>query len=213
MSTTRLKLYNDALIICGERSLASLTENREPRHLLDHVWDNDGVHACLEAGQWRFAMRSVMVDYDATVSPSFGYSRAFSKPTDWCCTSALCSDEFFNAPLLQYSDEAGFWYCHLDTIYVRYVSDDSAFGGDLSTWTTKFTDFAAAHFASKIIFKLTSDKDKRNDVLAWMNKKLSEAKNLDAMSDPTRFPPPGSWASARRGWGRRDRGSRGSLIG
>lgn len=213
MSTTRLRLYNDALIMCGERTLASLTENREPRHLLDHVWDNDGVHACLESGQWKFAMRTVMLDYDSAVSPSFGYRRGFSKPTDWCLTSALCSDEYFNSPLLQYSDEAGYWYADLDLIYVKFVSDDAAFGGDLSTWTTKFTDFAAAHFASKIIWKLTSDDEKRDKVMKLRGALLSIAKNHDAMADPVKFPAPGNWTSSRRGHGRRDRGSRTNLIG
>jgi len=41
MSTSRLKLYNDALTACGESHLASLTEDREPRRLLDHVWDEN----------------------------------------------------------------------------------------------------------------------------------------------------------------------------
>ena len=36
---TRLQLYNSALLLLGERNLASLSENREPRRLLDHVWD------------------------------------------------------------------------------------------------------------------------------------------------------------------------------
>lgn len=211
--TTRLRLYNSALIVCGERTLASLTENREPRYLLDHVWDDGGVHACLESGQWKFAMRTVMVDYDPAVSPSFGYNRGFSKPSDWCCTAGVCSDEFFNTPLTRYRDEAGYWYADLDTIYVNYVSDDSAFGGDLSTWTTKFTDYAAAYFASKIIFKLTSDDEKRASVLKWMKLKLSEAKNVDAMSDPTKFPAPGNWVMSRYGRTRKDRGNRGDLIG
>jgi hypothetical protein len=39
MSASKLKLYNDALGILGERRLASLTENREPRRVLDEVWD------------------------------------------------------------------------------------------------------------------------------------------------------------------------------
>jgi len=90
--TTRLKLYNEALRICGETSLASLTEDREPRHLLDEVWDNGGVKACLEAGQWRFALRTIQLDYDADITPEFGLQRAFQKPTDWCATSSVSAN-------------------------------------------------------------------------------------------------------------------------
>lgn len=215
MSTNRLKLYNEALTICSERALASLTENREPRRLLDAEWDNDGVKNCLEDAQWKFAKRTVLLDYDPTYAPQFGYRRAFAKPTDWCNTQALCSDEYFNTPLTQYSDEGGFWYCDLNAIYAQYTSNDAAYGGDLSQWTSKFADFVSAHFASKIILKMTSDKEKLAMVIKLREKAKREATNLDAMSDPTKFLPDGSWVSARRGRGsnRRDGGNRNSLIG
>ena len=89
MSTSRLKLYNDALTVCDESHLASLTEDRKSRRLLDHVWDNDGVKNCLEAAQWKFGTRTVRLDYDPAYDPEFGYRRAFEKSTDWCLTVAV----------------------------------------------------------------------------------------------------------------------------
>ena len=214
MGTTKLEVYNAALTICGERTLASLTENREPRRLLDQVWDNDGVRACLERGQWNFAMRAARLDYDPSVTPDFGYQRAFNKPTDWVLTSAVCTDEYFNVPLTQYVDETGFWYADYDEIFVKYVSDDANYGGDLSIWPATFTDYASAHFAEKIILKITSDENKRDMVFKWADRQLKRAKSNDAMASPTAFPAPGSWVKSRAGSGsRRDRGSRGNLIG
>lgn len=218
MSTSKLELYNDALMICGERLLhttTGLTEEREPRRLLDHVWDSEGVDACLEAGQWKFAMRTVMIDYDPDITPEFGLQRAFAKPDDWINTSALCSDEYFNVPLLQYVDEAGYWYAELDTIYVRYVSNDANYGGDLSLWPSRFTNYVAAYFADKIILKLTSDKERIDKVEKKLEKNLLLAKSSDAMAGPTVFPPQGGWSQSRQGYSRsrRDRGSRGQLIG
>lgn len=217
MSTSRLKLYNDALLICGESFLASLSEEREPRRLLDHVWDNDGVRHCLSSGQWKFAMRTIRLDYDTSIAPDFGYRRAFVKPDDWVLTSAVCSDEFFTAPLIRYFEEAGYWYADIDQLYIRYVSDDDAYGGDLSLWPAKFSDFVAAHFASKIILKLTSEESKRDAIVhprtGLRARYLLEAKSVDAMADPTKFPPPGTWTSARLGQGRKDQGNRGNLIG
>lgn len=216
MSTSRLKIYNEALRICGETKLASLTENREARYALDDIWDNDGVKSCLEDGQWKFAKRSVQLDFDPAYDPEFGYRHAFAKPSDWCATMAVCDDEYFNSPLLQYGDETGFWYCDLEIIYVQYVSNDAAYGGDLSLWPVKFADFVAAHFAWKIIHTLTGDQTKQLKVMGIRDKSLRIAKNHDAMADPTKFPPDGSWVNARRGRGgsfRRDRGSRNTLIG
>lgn len=214
MATSRLEIYNAALTICGERILSSLTEDREPRHLLDLVWDNDGVHHCLEMGQWKFAMRSVRVDYDTDVTPEYGYQRAFSKPTDWVITSSFCSDEYFTTPVTRYVDEAGYWFADIDEIYLKFVSDDADWGNDLSLWPATFTDFVAAHFATKIIMKLTADEKKREQVIKWEERQQKIAKNKDSMAGPQQFPAPGNFVQSRyRLGGSRDRGSRGQLIG
>jgi hypothetical protein len=212
--TTRLEVYNSALIICGDRTLSSLTEDREPRRLLDIVWDNEGVEACLERAQWKFAMRTVKLDFDTDVTTPFGFRRAFSKPSDWVLTSALCSDEYFTAPLTRYVDEAGYWYADIDEIFVRYVSSSDQYGTDLSLWPGTFSDYVSAHFASKIIFKLTQDVEKRERVLDWEKRQLKSAKSNDAMAGPQQFPAPGNWVNSRYRFGsRRDRGNRGQLIG
>ena len=59
MSITRLQLYNKALLLCGERFLSALTDSNEPRRLLDHVYETDGIDYALEQGAWQFAMRTV----------------------------------------------------------------------------------------------------------------------------------------------------------
>lgn len=213
--STRLQLYNQALRYCGEGPLSSLTENREPRRLLDQVWDDGAVDACLERAQWKFAIRTVRQDYDPSVTPDFGFSRAFQQPDDFIILSAISADEYFNEPLTRFESEAGFWYAEQDTIYVRYVSNDSAYGGDTSNWSAAFSDYFACYLAENIVMRLTSDPRRQEVVMNQCSKLLREAKSIDAIQGPTRFPPPGSWHKARWGSssGRRDRGSRGSLIG
>lgn len=214
MSYSRLALYNEALRICGERKLASLTEDRKPRHLLDDVWSAGGVEDVLEEGQWNFAMRAVQLDYDTAVDPQFGYSYAFSKPTDWIRTSALCIDEAYSAPLLRYVDEADYWYADTTPLYLKYVSNDSNYGADLSRWPGSFSSYAAANFASKIVLDLTSDKERVELVYALAKRERKNALNKDAMNQPPAQPAPTSWVRSRSGGqSRRDRGSRGNLIG
>lgn len=212
---TQLDLYNKALLYCGERFLGSLTEAREPRRLLDHVWATGGVRACLERGQWNFAMRTVQLDYDTGVEPTFGYNRAFKKPDDWVLTSAVCSDEFFRVPLLQYVDEAGYWYATQDTIYVRYVSDDAAYGMNLGKWPESFLEYVGCYFGSKIILKLSNSQDELKRLQDTSKALLEEAKSASAMADPTSFPARGAWGLARNRFpNRRDGGGRtGPLIG
>lgn len=218
MAATRLKLYNGALMICGERPLASLTENREPRRLLDAVWQDNGVRRCLEQAQWKFAMRASHFTYSTNISPAFGYAYGFAKPADWVATSGLCSDERFRTPLLQYKDETGYWFADLQDIYVRYVSDDENYGGNLAGWTDTFTEYVEHYFASRIIWRLAGGLDRVDKIGRAAKLALGVAKNKDAMADPTKIPPIGAWPGARVGRFRRrgpmgDGGNTGSLIG
>jgi hypothetical protein len=213
--TTKLRLYNSALRYCRERFLSSLSEDREPRRLLDNVYDDGGIDACLEEGLWKFAIRTVRLDFDPDITPDFGYRRAFSKPTDWVKTAGVCSDEYFDTPLTRYSHENDYWYADIDEIYVQYVSKDGAYGYDLSLWPKTFTDFVAAHFALEIVSKLTSNADTIIHVEKMYDKNIRKAKSKDAWNQPQKFPPPGRWVSSRGNTlGRtRDRGNRGSLLG
>ena len=165
MATTRLLLYNGALLLCGEGELSSLSENREPRILLDHVWNDGGVRYCLEQAQWHFAMRASRFDYDASIVPDWGFQRAFAKPTDWVATSGVFQDEYMRTPLTQYADEIAYWWSDFDEIYVRYVSDHANYGGDFAKWPASFTDYVKAYFAGRIVHRLPGSGEKREFLL------------------------------------------------
>lgn len=210
---SKLTVYNGALRECGERKLSSLTENREPRRVLDSVWDNDFIRQCLSEALWNHAMRTVELTYSPSLSPEFGYRYAFDKPTDWLRTASVCSDDRFTAPLLQYNDEAGYWFADLETIYVRYVSDDPEYGADLSLWPAKFTEYVETKLAAKSAKRITGSDSEAARIDKLAKDKLKGARSVDAMNEPTKFAPEGSWVSSRGGRSRRDRGNRGSLIG
>lgn len=214
MTTSRLAIYNDALLLAGGRSLSALTENVETRRVLDQVWNNDGVKYCLEKSLWKFAMRTIRLDYDPDIEPDFGLRRAFAKPSDWVGTAALCSDEYFRVPITRYEDEADYWYAEEDQIYVRYVSSDDNYGLNLARWPRIFTEFVAAHFAEKTVLKISNDENRLAKILAVAKKLLLDAKNNNLLAEPTRFPAQGGWSRSRNRWnGRNDRGNSGSLIG
>lgn len=199
--TTKLGLYNGALRLCKERKLASLSENREPRRLLDEAYGDGSttgaVKACLQMGQWTFAMRTIKLDYSPSVEPDFGYRKAFDQPVDMVRVSAVCSDEYFKYPLLEYADERAFWFADLDTIYVRYVSNDASYGADLSLWPESFVKLVEAYLAQEIVGNLTGA-DSQNVARVYKDSKTN-ALSQDAMNKPTAFTPSGSWSSARRG--------------
>lgn len=194
---TKLGLYNSALLILGERKLASLTEAREPRRAIDDAYD-DGVAYCLEMGFWNFAMRAVQADHSASVTPAFGYTYAFAKPEDFIRTYALGSTETFDPPLLTVVDEPNYWYANIDPLYAKYVSNDVAYGMDLSLWSESFTDYVANRLAVKTCKRITG-KFPDDALLKEEKRALAQARSKDAMDEPPGFPPRGTWVTSRLG--------------
>ena len=215
MAWSKLALYNTACIALGERPLSSLTENQEVRHKLDSVFARgDGIIAFfMEQGHWNFAMRAVKIDKETSITPEFGFQYAFAKPTDFRKLNMIAGDEGFAAPLTHFEDEGIYWYANVDPLYVRYVSDDSAWGGDYSRWTETFGRWAGHWLALEIAPSMTGNLDLER-LEKRVRRLLVEARSNDATNEPTRFPPLSSWATARLGGRNRgDRGSRARLTG
>lgn len=213
---TQLSLYNEALLVLGERKLASLDEDREPRRVLDTVWDHNALNYVLEQGQWNFAIRSAKLEYNPSMEQAYGYRYAFEKPSDYVRLTALCSDEYFNTPLTGYATEAGFWFAELDEIYIKYVSNDTSFGKDFSIWPETFTRYVAHYLAFRAVKRLTQSQADKDDIEKDMKKVLLDAQSKDALDQPTEFLPTGRWVKSRVGRrsGRSyDRGHRNRLIG
>ncbi len=214
---SKLLLFNASLTLCGERKLASLTENREPRRLLDDVWDGGAVKTCLEAGLWNHATRALKIEFDPSFTQEFGFARGFVKPSDWVRTAVTSANAYFRPPFKshQFADEAGHWWADIDTLFVKMVSDGVDYGGDLGSWPESFSRYVEAYLASRIAFKIT----RSTTLIAGLEDKMVQlvkgATAKDAMNEGAAFAPEGSWNSARRGRGisRRDGGSRSQLIG
>jgi len=212
--TSKLSIYQGATIALGDRKIMSLTEKRGTRYACDDVWDRGGVNTCLQMGQWNFATRSLQYDFSPSIEPDFGFRHAFNKPDDWVRTVAVCEDEFFKVPLLSYTDEAAFWFADLDTIYVRFVSNDPSFGTNFAAWPPNFTRYVELYFAWSICERVTAATSKKQDLEKDLKQALLLAKNTDAMDEATTFPPPGTWSRSRMGRrSRLDRGIRSRLIG
>ncbi len=202
----QLALYNGALRRLGSRELAALTENREPRRVLDGIWGNDRiVRKALEKGEWNFAIRTVEGIYSSTVEPEFGFRRAYEKPTDMCRLACLSDDEYCRNSLVaaEYVDEADFWFTDRDTLYIRYVSDHTAYGMDSAKWTEGFKEYIECDLAWEACERITNATAKRDRIERDRMNALKAAKSVDAMGDGVKFLPQGSWSRARAG-GRRN---------
>jgi hypothetical protein len=215
MAVTKLQLYNNALRFLGETRLSTLTDRRPIRFELDELYDSNARQYCLEQGLWNFAIRSTQASSDPDVNPDFGHQYAFSKPTDWVRTAALCTDEFFKSPLLTYEDEGTYWFTDSqDTLYVKYVSNDASWGLDLARWPPTFDEAVACYFAYKLAPSHTKSEKKIDRLGDMCEKAFRDARSKDAINDPTKFFAVSNWVASRRGpRGRSDRGNTASLTG
>lgn len=201
MTTTRLSLYNGALRKLGQRKLGSLSEEREPRRILDDIWDDGAVEHCLEQGLWKFALRMQQLDYSPSINPDFGFLRAFEQPEDYVRLARISADGMMNFPLTRYDVNRAIWFAEPDTIYVEYVSNDDEYGADMSLWPKSFVQYVEYYLAYEASLVLTSRSlkmDKRVDALSVdMTAALKMARSKDAVEQNTKFFAPSSWVNAR----------------
>lgn len=200
--TDKLTLYNMTLAHLRERRLGSLTENREPRRVLDDFY-SQAVGDALEEGLWNFFIRTIRADASTTLVPAFGASYAVVIPPDWVRTVMLSQDENFKNPLLDYLEETGVWYVDVTPLFARYISNDPQYGTDLGSWTASFTKYVSLLLAEYTCGKITGSTDllKGPDGISDRLKKArTKAKSNDAMNQPPGEMPMGTWARSRRGF-------------
>lgn len=213
MTATKLKLINAALAELGNREIGDTGDAVEDARVMTRFYD-DVVEDCLTAGSWNFAMETIQADADTGVTPSFGYGMVFAKPTDWLRTIAVSGDEYFSYPLTEYVDDVNYWSADLTPIYVRYVSNDTGLGLELTRWPRTFQRYVELELAYRTCERLTQNATKREAIEKIRDRARRNALGQDAMNQAQpQFPPPGSWTLSRRGRTGNDRGSRNKLIG
>lgn len=192
----KLAIFNDALAHLGELKLASLTENREARHVLDDGWSSR-VTFCLERAFWNFAMRSVEIAASDTHAPVFGMAYVFEKPSDWLRTYQVADNERFEPQLAQFIDEAGHWHADIATLFVHYVSDDNSYGFDLGQWPRSFTDCVSVALALHACYRITGSDSRVERLERQLKRNFALARGNDAMNEPPARLPLNSWARSR----------------
>jgi hypothetical protein len=98
MGTTRLEIYQRAILHCKQTPVTSLGEANEARRLCD-VHYAPMLQCIMEAGFWTHAMRTTEITVNAGVSPAFGYAHAHDMPSDLVRKYAVSASETMEPPL------------------------------------------------------------------------------------------------------------------
>lgn len=204
MGTTKLQLYKRAIILCKQTPISALTDNVESRRRCDDHYD-DVIAWLLEQGFWTDAMRTVEITQNTGVSPAFAYEYAHDMPSDFVKRQIVSASEFLEPPLdgnigtQQYKIEGGYLWANVTPVYMRYVSNDSSYGGDLTKWTEGMAEAFAHKLAARVApvlagsDELSQELDDKAMVLA------GRASTFASMQQPTEAMRIGRWAGNRFG--------------
>lgn len=196
MGTSVLGIYNKALKHVEERQLLNLSENREPRRLLDAEY-TDGVATCLQSGYWKHALRMVMANPDSAAVPNFGRKYSYQKPDDWVRTYQISPDDRFIQLDRYFIDGNNTWFSDLPYFYVRYVSSDPNFGTNLALWPPAFVEYVGCYLAYQICPRIKQAIDKKMDIAKDLKMLKAQAMAIDAMDAPPGSTPRGTWTTSR----------------
>lgn len=178
---TQLGIYNRALDLIGCRRIASLAENREPTRVLDSVW-TDVRDYCVTRAIWIFALRSAAAAGAALPgSLNYGYTFAYTRPSDCIYTYMLSTTATFQPPLQEVVEADGLYFTRAATLFVRYSSNDANYGLLLTRWTPSFAEFVAHYLAATVCYRMTRNLDLTKALYEVSERFLVEAKSKDAV--------------------------------
>jgi len=176
MATTQLSLYNEALLLVGERELTSLTDDVESRYRLDTAYAN-GVDYCLEQVNPVFARKTSLLT-STTPSANHAYDNVYTLPSDYISMVRAYSDDKLDQPISRYIIEGRTLACNYATIYLRYVSNGYA----LTDWDKSFERVVVSYLASEIAPRIAPDEMER--IEATYAARLNQAIELNKQKEP-----------------------------
>lgn len=148
----KLDLYNDALLLLGLRQLATVDEDREPRHRLDGAYTRDGVLYCLQLCKPRFASVTVKM---ATPTAGASYAWDHILPEDHVETVGIFSDSKLQQPVSRHTRQANTISCDYSVIWFRYITGLVVF--DIDKFSPAFLRVVGAYLAQQTARRLAPD--------------------------------------------------------
>ncbi len=164
MAVTQLSLYNDALLLLGERALSSVTEPIVSRRDLDTLYDNGAVDYCLEVVKPRYASLLVSIT-GITPTATTGYLKQIALPSSGFLTigvdgqgrPTVYADDKAEQIIERFIHEDSYLLCDYTTVYLRYIRDHSTAG--FTSMTKVFGRVVSAYMASQLAWKYDPDRE------------------------------------------------------
>jgi hypothetical protein len=184
-SATAVQICNNALLLLGNNAIVAITDNTKAAKLCAQFYQQT-VDAVLRAYTWNCATyRSAALT--ATTAPSFGFSYAFTLPTD--CLRVLMIEDDETIP---FRVESGVLLTDESTAkisYIKRITIDDADG--------LLIEAISARLAATMAFSLTNSTTAAEAMWKLYKDKLDEAQTTDAFEGTAPQLASSDWINSR----------------
>lgn len=210
MGTTKLRVWQGTLRELGLGTISATGgEDLQSLTLAQHY--DETVLYCLEQGYWNFATQAVQLATEGG-TVQFGYTYPYPKPAGWRRTVRVAANDRFWPPFEDYEDANNQIHADVNPLYMSFISTDG--GLNLTRWPETFALYVSCELGRRACKQLGGSQEVFDRIEERTKISREDALSKDAMNEGVRYAPEGRWVQARRrGWGRSDRGNRGSLTG
>ena len=151
MALDQLGIFNDALLLIGERSLSSLTEPRETQRRLTEVWEFGAVNYCLELVKPSFAHQVVRLN---SPSPSTldGFNFSHSLPAEYVTTVGVFEDGELDQRVDRFLIQNRALLTDYDDVYLRFITN----AYPIANWDPSFARVVSAYLAREMAERINA---------------------------------------------------------
>lgn len=175
----QVSLYNNALVAIGERKLSSISEDREPRHKLDTIWNLGAVEYCLDLIKPHWATTVVKLN-SPSASAQHDLDEVHTLPAAYLSLVGLYSDSKLDQPVNRYIIEGRTIACEYDPVYLRYVSNAPA--SSFTNWTPNFAQVVVAYLAKELA--ATYAPSRRDELRTSFESAVQAAIQVEGFKEP-----------------------------
>lgn len=186
-------ICNQALTKIGADRILAITDDTKAASTLNAIWAIKR-DAELAAQPWTFAIRRALLPA-STTPPVFGWKYAYPLPIDYLAMVEVGEDYAFytgnTGPLFALEDGAVLTD-QGSPLAVRYIARVTNAG----LYPALFAEALACRLAAELCESMTQSAPKREAAWAEHKKAIREARRVNAIEQPPRKIPPGSWERA-----------------
>lgn len=179
MADSVVDICNQALYLLGANAITALDDNTKVANLCNLLWP-EVRDAVLSDHPWNCCIIRDELSRDTT-DPEYEYSYRYALPTDPYCLRVISTDmddyvDSDGQAAYPWEIEGRYLLIDTTTVKIKYISRVT----DVTKYPPKLVTALAAKLASELAFPITKNMNLQNQMENLYQRKLQEAKIIDA---------------------------------